>query len=254
MVRINFQPYTTSQLETIVHARLDKSREGLPAKAPDVISRDGVKFASMKVSSISGDARRVLDICRYVRTLRGGLSQATKATSFMGRRTVELVHQRTKTAGMRDVKEVISAMQNSPTAGYLQDLSLHERIMLAAVLKCVKREGVEEVKWGDVSHCFSLDAAHTYSFSVLQVQHQHVIYTSILTGDDDPTRKPTFAELNGVLDSLAASRAILIEDGAAAQRKPVGERKVMLNLEQIEVERVLSEIGGQMWKNALGVS
>ena len=87
-----------------------------------------------------------------------------------------------------------------------------------------------------------------------RVQHQHVVYTSILTGDDDPTRKPTFAELNGVLDSLVASRAMLIEDGAAVQRKPAGDRKVMLNLEQIEVERVLSEIGGQMWKNALGVS
>jgi len=65
---------------------------------------------------------------------------------------VELVQQEKKTAGMREVKEVISAMQNSPTAGYLQELSLHERIMLAAVLKCVKKEGVEEVKWGDVSH------------------------------------------------------------------------------------------------------
>lgn len=57
-----------------------------------------------------------------------------------------------------------------------------------------------------------------------------------------------------MLDSLIASRAMLIEDGAAAQRKAAGERKVMLNLEQIEVERVLSEMGGQIWKNALGVS
>jgi len=70
MIRINFQPYNTTQLETIVNARLAKSREGLPAKAPEVISRDGIKFASMKVSSISGDARRVLDICRYVHTAR----------------------------------------------------------------------------------------------------------------------------------------------------------------------------------------
>lgn len=80
--------------------------------------------------------------------------RATDVVPFVDRRTVELVHQTKKTAGMRDVKEVISAMQNSPTAGYLQDLSLHERIMLAAVLKCVKREGVEEVKWGDVSRLF----------------------------------------------------------------------------------------------------
>jgi origin recognition complex subunit 1 len=174
---------------------------------------------------------------------------------FVDRRTVELVQPRKKTAGTMEVKEVISAMQNSPTAGYLQELSLHERIMLAAVLKCVKKEGVEEVKWGDVSHSFTGFGMHAHSsLFVVQVQHQHVIYTSILTGDDDPTRKPTFAELNGVLDSLIASRAMLIEDGAAAQRKPAGERKVVLNLEQIEVERVLSEIGGQMWKNALGVS
>ena len=101
--------------------------------------------------------------------------------------------------------------------------------------------------------CWDQMDAHS-SLVYDQVQHQHVVYTSILTGDDDPTRKPTFAELNGVLDSLVASRAMLIEDGAAVQRKPAGDRKVMLNLEQIEVERVLSEIGGQMWKNALGVS
>lgn len=74
-----------------------------------------------------------------------------------------------------------------------------------------------------------------------------------MTGDDDPSRKPTFGELNCVLDSLLASRAMLIEDGVVAQRKPEGERRVVLNLEQIEVERVLSEMGGQMWKNALGV-
>jgi AAA lid domain len=58
MVRINFQPYTTAQLEQIVHARLGGSNE--------VLSKDAVKFAAMKVSSISGDARRVLDICRCV--------------------------------------------------------------------------------------------------------------------------------------------------------------------------------------------
>jgi origin recognition complex subunit 1 len=58
MIRINFQPYTTAQLEQIVHARLGGSN--------DVLSKDAVKFAAMKVSSISGDARRVLDICRCV--------------------------------------------------------------------------------------------------------------------------------------------------------------------------------------------
>ena len=48
MIRINFQPYTTAQLEQIVHARLGGSIE--------VLSKDVVKFAAMKVLSISGDA------------------------------------------------------------------------------------------------------------------------------------------------------------------------------------------------------
>lgn len=52
---------------------------------------------------------------------------------------------------MADVKEVIKVMQNSPTAAYLRECSFHERMMLASLVKCVKREGVEQIKWGDVS-------------------------------------------------------------------------------------------------------
>ena len=84
-----------------------------------------------------------------------------------------------------------------------------------------------------------------------QVQHQHLAYIDILTSADDPTRKLTPSELALVLDSLVASRAVLIEEGAAVSRKPEGDRRVLLNLEQGEVERVLSEVGGTRWKNVL---
>lgn len=67
MIRINFQPYTTLQLEKIVKARLESAKDGLNAgEISEMISPDAIKFAAMKVSSISGDARRVLDICRFV--------------------------------------------------------------------------------------------------------------------------------------------------------------------------------------------
>ncbi|KAG2038961.1 P-loop containing nucleoside triphosphate hydrolase protein [Suillus americanus] len=212
MIRINFQPYTTQQLEKIVHARLKEAKEGLE-EPPDVINADGVKFAAMKVSSISGDARRVLDICR---------------------RAVELVHPKGRPARTEDVKEVIKVLQNSPTAAYLRDCSLHERIMLASLLRCIKREGVEEIKWGEI-------------------ENQHIVYVEVLTSEGDPSRKPTPEELGLVLDSLVASRATIVEDGVNAVRKPPRERRVILNLEQTEVERVLSEVGGRSWATALGV-
>jgi origin recognition complex subunit 1 len=67
------------------------------------------------------------------------------------RRTVELVQSEKRTSTIKDVQEVFRAMQHNPIAAYLQDCSFHERLMLASLVKCMKREGVEEIKWGEVS-------------------------------------------------------------------------------------------------------
>jgi origin recognition complex subunit 1 len=67
MIRINFQPYTREQLESIVEARLISAKEGLEegqGAAKVIIAPDAIKLAAMTVSRITGDARRVLDICR----------------------------------------------------------------------------------------------------------------------------------------------------------------------------------------------
>lgn len=63
---------------------------------------------------------------------------------------MELVQPKRRTARLVDVKEVIHVMQNSPTAAYLRECSFHERMMLASLIKCIKREGVEEIRWGEV--------------------------------------------------------------------------------------------------------
>ena len=68
MVRINFQPYSREQLEKIVEARLASAKEEMDEdKMPSqvVIAPDAIKLAAMTVSRITGDARRVLDICRF---------------------------------------------------------------------------------------------------------------------------------------------------------------------------------------------
>lgn len=69
MVRINFSPYKTPQLQKIVQARLDAAKEsfaeGHEGRTTVVLNEDAVKLAAMKTSSVSGDARRALDVCRY---------------------------------------------------------------------------------------------------------------------------------------------------------------------------------------------
>ncbi|KAF9075123.1 P-loop containing nucleoside triphosphate hydrolase protein [Rhodocollybia butyracea] len=214
MHTINFEPYTTQQLEVIVKTRLAAANDSLPSsKRQEILTPDAVKFIAMKISSISGDARRALDVCR---------------------RTLELMRPKGVAARTNDVKDVIKEMQNSPTAAYLRECSLHERIMLASLLKCMKRQGVEEIKLSDL-------------------RYQHLNYVESLTSGDDPTRKPSTNELRIVLESLVASRAMVIEDGTTAMRKSESERKVVLNIEQSEVESALYEIN-ESWRTKLAIS
>lgn len=66
MKRINFEPYNQQQLIEIVNSRLTAAKEGLDednAKT-DVMAKDAIKLAAARVSSITGDARRMLDVCR----------------------------------------------------------------------------------------------------------------------------------------------------------------------------------------------
>lgn len=74
---------------------------------------------------------------------------------------------------------------------------------------------------------------------------------NVIPSGEESTRKPTLSELSMVLSSLVASRAMVVEEGLAVSRKAEVDRKVVLILEQTEVERVLSEVGGQVWKNIL---
>lgn len=61
MTRINFKPYQHNELRMIVSERLRI------AKVIDLIEEDALRLASMRIANVSGDARRMLDICRFVR-------------------------------------------------------------------------------------------------------------------------------------------------------------------------------------------
>jgi origin recognition complex subunit 1 len=113
MVRINFKPYTQEQLVEIVQSRLQRAASSLPLSCPRFRSsnRTPVKYASARISRVTGDARRVLDICR---------------------RTVEKMRPLKREAKIKDVMEVVTEAQNTPTARFVEGLGWHEKVMLAA--------------------------------------------------------------------------------------------------------------------------
>ncbi len=72
----------------------------------------------------------------------------------------------------------------------------------------------------------------------MEVSHQHHLYAGVFA-DSAPLPR----ELEGMLDALLAAHIVLA--------KTRGARRVVLDLEQAEVERVLGEVSGQQWRNML---
>ncbi|KAJ1024118.1 hypothetical protein NDA16_002957 [Ustilago loliicola] len=107
MTRITFMPYTDRQLVEIVKSRLGISDQqengeeaGTTSGCKDVLSLDAITYVSKRVSNVSGDARRMLDVCR---------------------RSIELVEAKAKIAAaatpkpvtILDMKSVLDSMVKS---------------------------------------------------------------------------------------------------------------------------------------------
>lgn len=125
LTRINFQPYKYDQLYQIVQSRL----QGI-----DAFAKEAVEFAARKVSAVSGDARRALDICR---------------------RAVEIIENRAETGAhvtIAIVDEAIKEMFTSPSVAFIRSCSLHQKIFLVACMQRSRAIGLAEIEFGDVAH------------------------------------------------------------------------------------------------------
>lgn len=147
LTRLTFQPYNHKQLEEIVMSRL-KDFYGFRNEAVQLVARycntyynaqykllSYVKFIykrmfySRKVSAVSGDARRALDICR---------------------RAMEIAEsQNAETISLQDVTEAISEMIASAKVQAIKHCSKMEQIFLQAMSAEVTRTSIEEVYFKD---------------------------------------------------------------------------------------------------------
>ncbi|XP_020297700.1 origin recognition complex subunit 1 [Pseudomyrmex gracilis] len=121
LTRVTFQPYSHTQLQEIVVTRLQDV---------DIFKSEAIQLIARKVSAVSGDARRALDICR---------------------RTAEIAETRGgDTVTIQDVNEALSEMITNPKIQAIQHCSKFEQLFLQAVHAEVTRTGVEEVSFQNV--------------------------------------------------------------------------------------------------------
>ncbi|KAI8911480.1 P-loop containing nucleoside triphosphate hydrolase protein, partial [Gorgonomyces haynaldii] len=122
LTRISFLPYTFQQLISIIGARL----EGVVD-----IDAEAIEFCARKVSSVVGDARRALDLCRR------GIEMAEKE----GKDKITWKHIE---AAFRD-------LFSSPVLKALKHLSYHQLLFLVSILRQIRVTGMAQVSYGQVT-------------------------------------------------------------------------------------------------------
>ncbi|KAJ8978816.1 hypothetical protein NQ317_018906 [Molorchus minor] len=142
LTRLTFQAYTHKQLQEIVTKRLTGT---------DSFNPDAIQLVARKVASVSGDARRALDICR----------RAAEIAETEGKG--QLVN-------MNHVNDALNAMITQPKVRAIRNCSRLERVILQSIVAEVERTGVEETTFADVYKmmvsCMAIDGFKMVSGTV----------------------------------------------------------------------------------------
>ncbi|SPO31563.1 related to origin recognition protein Orc1p [Ustilago trichophora] len=223
MTRITFMPYTDRQLVEIVKSRLgltdpteSSSQDADPDKGcTNVLSPDAITYVSKRVSNVSGDARRMLDVCR---------------------RSIELVELKAKTSPVPsatpkpvtilDMKSVLDSMVKSGKVSHILSLPLHAKILLLSLLSCLRRSGLAEAELGDVS-------SHHKA-----ICRMYGISTTTIFGQTGTTTATTGAEetsLNAPLATLTSLGLVICVGQGAGTGRAGGFARLMLACQEDEV-------------------
>lgn len=140
--RIQFVGYTFDDLGEIIANRLTMLSEEHKRKVQ--VSKDAVGFASRKVASVSGDARRALTICR--RAVEIAEQEFLDTETDLEKPESE----QTFTIQIGHISKAINETINSPIAQLLNLLSFESKLVLVGILLRMRRSGLAENSLGDV--------------------------------------------------------------------------------------------------------
>ncbi|KAJ2816550.1 Origin recognition complex, subunit 1 [Coemansia furcata] len=178
LTRINFQPYSHQQLMTIVQSRL----EGCAA-----FDSDAVELCARKISAVSGDARRALDVCRRaVEIVEAESARESTLAGGKGVRPAQDAGQQGLVT-MMIIDRAVKEMYASGNVAFIQNASLQQKVFLLSLRAAIRKAGIPEVSLGDVA----------FVHRQLCQLHELVI--------------PSYDQIAKICSQLGATRCILTE-------------------------------------------
>uniref|UniRef100_A0A8C2QXN3 Cell division control protein n=1 Tax=Capra hircus TaxID=9925 RepID=A0A8C2QXN3_CAPHI len=152
---LNFPPYTKNQIATILQDRLNQ----VSAFNDQVLDNAAIQFCARKVSAVSGDVRKALDICRRAieivesdvksQTILKPLSECKSLSESLVPKRVGVIH----------VSQVISEVDGNRMTlsreGAQDSFPLQQKILVCSLLLLTRRLKIKEVTLGKLHEAYS---------------------------------------------------------------------------------------------------
>nr|XP_014689402.1 cell division control protein 6 homolog isoform X2 [Equus asinus] len=150
---LNFPPYTKNQIATILQDRLSQvSRDW-------VVDDAAIQFCARKVSAVSGDVRKALDVCRRAieivesdvksQTILKPLSECKSPSESLVPKQVGLIH----------ISQVISEVDGNRMTlsreGAQDSFPLQQKILVCSLLLLTRQLKIKEVTLGKLYEAYS---------------------------------------------------------------------------------------------------
>ncbi|KAG8514917.1 Cell division control protein 6 [Galemys pyrenaicus] len=150
---LNFPPYTKNQIATILQDRLSKvSRD-------QVLDNAAIQFCARKVSAVSGDVRKALDVCRRAieivesdvksQTILKPLSDCISPSESLVPKRVGLIHI------SRVISEVDGSRMPFSQQGAQDSFPLQQKILVCSLLLLTRQLKIKEVTLGKLYDAYS---------------------------------------------------------------------------------------------------
>nr|XP_048306722.1 cell division control protein 6 homolog isoform X2 [Myodes glareolus] len=150
---LNFPPYTRNQIAAILQERLSQvSRD-------QVLDNAAIQFCARKVSAVSGDIRKALDVCRRaIEIVESDVKSQTVLKPLSGGQSPSEAPV-PKRVGLTHISQVISEVDgNRVTLSQDQaqgSLPLQQKILVCSLLLLTRRLKLKEVTLGKLYEAYS---------------------------------------------------------------------------------------------------
>ncbi|XP_078385295.1 cell division control protein 6 homolog [Cetorhinus maximus] len=152
---LNFAPYTREQIVAIVQDRQNQ------VSGEKVLDPVAIQFCACKVSSVSGDARKALDMCRRaVEIVESNVRSQTAAKPALESESPVKAAQSPglKKVGLLHISQVISEVYGDrmkSSSGSDESFPLQQKLLVCSLLLLTRQSKVKEVMLGKLHDTYS---------------------------------------------------------------------------------------------------